>query len=282
MIRKVILTALILFIGYNLYLHWFPAAPTNPTLAYWVKENHTKAQFYLQEKAQHPVVLCGTSLSSLMTLWLPDSVYDLSIVGGSALTGVELVKKSGKIPGVIGVELNFLLRTEDPYITEDALHPVWNPLRQYFPSFYSWHQPADLLTANWQKHQMRQQVLTTSPGGANPRQSTYDANIGLKKKEYDGLPDSALCVEMRDYLYDILSEMKAKGCRPFFYLMPMDTALMRSHRIQAFLNYFQDSPFPVIVPKTNYNWKTADGEHLLPVYGLLFSRQLNQAITRLP
>lgn len=282
MIRKVILTALILFFGYNLYLNWYPAAPSNPALAYWVKENHTKAQFYLNEQANPRVVLCGTSLSSLMTLWLPDSVYDLSIVGGSALTGVELVKKSGKIPGALGVELNFLLRTEDPYINEDALHPIWNPIRKYLPAFNAYHQPADILTAAWQKHQMRLQVLSVPPSSPNPRQSTYDANIGLRKADYAELPDSALCVEMRDYLYGILNEMQAKGCRPFFYLMPMDTALLHSNRIRAYLNYFQNSPFPIILPDTTFNWKTADGEHLLPVYGLLFSRQLTQAIAQRP
>lgn len=274
MISKIILTTLALFIGYNIWLHLRTTPSENQPYSYWVKDNHAKAQKYLQPDFHPSIVLCGTSLSSVMTTWLPDSVHDLSIVGGSWLTGLELIHQSQKLPNQIGIEVNFLLRTEDKYITEDALHSDWKEVRNFIPSFYAFNQPFDILSSDWQKGQMQHKMYAHQNDTADLRKSVFNSILPEKIKEYNEPLDSALSIEMREYIFQLASELEKKGCKVFLYLIPMDTALLKSQRVQVLLKNIERLPYPLILPDANYPWKTSDTEHLKPEHALVYTRYL--------
>lgn len=276
MLSKIIITAGLLFVAFNVWLHLKPIPQGNQVYSYWVKENHAKAQKYLHPEFRPSIVLCGTSLSAAMTHWLSDSIYDFSMVGGSWLTGLEIIHRTQKLPGIIGIEINFLLRTEDIYISRDALESRWNPVRKVFPVFYDYNQPFDVLTSEWQKVQMRKHL------SQNTAQSEiFKTLIADRQKEYLEEPDSALSVEMVEYIRELTEPMAQKGCKTFLYLMPMDSSLMKSPRIMKTLAHIQQLNYPLILPNSNFSWKTVDGEHLSSDYALLYSEYLTRQVQQI-
>lgn len=276
MLGKIMFTAGLLFLAFNVWLHFRPIPPGNQVYSYWVKENHAKAQKYLHPEFKPSIVLCGSSLSAAMTHWLADSIYDFSMVGGSWITGLEIIHRTQKLPRIVGIEINFLLRTEDIYITEDALQSNWIPVRKFFPVFYAYNQPLDILTSDWQKVQMRNRI-------ADPvsKSEIFSTLIADKKKEYQEEPDSVLSIEMVEYIRELTAPMAQKGCKTFFYLMPMDSSLMKSPRVMKTLAHIKQLNYPLIIPNNNFQWKTVDGEHLSNEYALLCSEYLAKQVQQI-
>lgn len=277
MLKRIFLTAGILLVGYNIWLHFKPIPVGNQVYSYWVKENHVKAQKYLHEAFTPKIVLTGSSLSSVLTPWLPDSIYDFSMVGGSWLTGIEIINRTQKLPNVLGIEINYLLRSEDTYITQDAIESDWKNVRQLLPSFYAFNQPMDILTTSWQKNQMREKIHYP-----NSSKAIYQLKSKEKLTEFQERPDSILSMEMVDYLKQITSNLNQRGCKVFLYLMPMDTALLQSPKTRAILSYIEKLELPIILPSYHFQWRTTDAEHLSPEHALLYTQYLIKEMNNIP
>src|ERR1051325_3608686 len=103
MIRKTLIAAASLFILWNIFLFLF--APKLYTGL--LQQNTIKAQEYLYERQGTPVVILGTSLSARISQDLiKDSVYNLSLMSGSILTGLEILKKCPRKPHLLLIESN--------------------------------------------------------------------------------------------------------------------------------------------------------------------------------
>ena len=282
MLKRIFFASIGVFLLYNIYLWIFPLKPGNHQYASWVKENHAKAEMYLRADYTPSTVLCGSSLTSILNPWLADSIFEFSTTGGSWLTGFEIIRKTNKFPKRIGIELNFILRTEDTYITNQVLHKVWRPLHHYIPALRAYHQPLDLLSRPAHEKDIIQTVEQMTFDTVNPMSKTYALVLPEKAKEYQTPYDSLLLKEMTDYIIELKSEAQQHNCDLFLYLMPMDTVLLKSNRIQVLLNEIESLGLPVCLPGLNRKWQTSDSEHLRPLDANLFAKSLVQWLNQNP
>lgn len=272
--KKSILIGLLLFAGYNIWLKLAQPWQEKVEYPYWVLENHGKAQQYLDDSVQPSWVLCGSSLSSVIEPWLPDSVYGLSMTGGSYLTGLEIIRSSGKVPPVIGIEINLLLRLEDVYVTNALYHPVMGPLRKWIPAFNDYNQPvtyfASHVLASANLEQKRKKLKNEIFLGTE----VLEKALPEKQAEYLTVYDSVQSAEMLTYIQELARNFETAGARIFLYEMPQDTSLMQSVRYKDLRQKVRQLPFPFIPAPSGYAWRTRDGEHLIATDAFAFAHWL--------
>ena len=90
-------------------------------------------EFIYNEKA--PNIIVGSSMAARMKKeFLPSDYLNLSFGGGSALTGLEILKKSGFIPKTIFVENNVIFRNKDKKMIDSLFYPILWKIKNYLPS----------------------------------------------------------------------------------------------------------------------------------------------------
>jgi|GEM_PF-6689411 len=262
--KKSIIIGLSLFVIYNVALYIVKPWHQKTMYPYWVLENYGKAQRYTRPDIHPKWVLCGSSLTAGMDHYLPDSVHSLAMTGGSFFTGIEVMNKTDKIPPVIGIETNMLLRLPDVYITDDALNPIMLQLRNYIPGIAVYNQPFSFVAYALLGSVEKENQIRFSKENKILNQPLYDEQIPAKIIEYNVPYDSALLAEHIQYMEDQLKGYEAKGSRVFIYEAPMNPALYYSVRMRTLRAHLRKLPFLFVEVPLYHNWKTADGEHKTP------------------
>src|SRR2546421_7447687 len=109
MIKKTIVSALIFFVAYNMYLSL--AHPEPGTGQHQWQKNIILIQNYADKYQGSPVVIVGTSLSArLYNDMLPTGFYNLGLAGGSIFDGLEVIRQSRKKPKYLLIETNIFYK----------------------------------------------------------------------------------------------------------------------------------------------------------------------------
>src|SRR5579862_1872882 len=142
--KKSLATTLILLLAYQVIL---PYVPRRYMLEQVRQQgNILKAEEYLCSSNQPCQVIVGSSLSArLNPSVLGKDCFNLALNGGSALTGLELLVRSGARPRLVLVEINNLDREVDRAFVDDEISPVFSLLRRHFSIFREENRPADLV-----------------------------------------------------------------------------------------------------------------------------------------
>jgi hypothetical protein len=264
MMKKSIIIGLSLFVIYNIALHIIKPWHQRTMYPYWVIENYGKAQLYTRPDVHPKWVLCGSSLSAGMDYYLPDSVHNLSITGGSVFTGMEVLAKTGKMPAVVGIEVNMLNRLTDVYITKDALNPLMWQLRNYLPAIAAYNQPFSFLAFALIGTLEKENQIRFLKENKILNNTRHNEQILAKMIEYKNALDSALVVEHIEYLVEQLKGYEAKGVKVFIFETPMDPTLYYSVRMRTLRAQLRKLPFLFVGVPMYHKWKTTDGEHITP------------------
>jgi hypothetical protein len=262
--KKSIIIGLVLFIVYNIALYIIKPWHQKTMYPYWVLENYGKAQRYTRPDIQPQWVLCGSSLTAGMDHYLPDSVHSLAMTGGSIFTGMEIMNSTGKLPPVIGIETNMMLRLTDVYITDDALNPVMMELRNYLPGIAVYNQPFSFLAYALLGNTEKRNQIRFSQENKILNQPLYDEQIPAKIIEYNQPYDSIVLAEHIEYMVEKLKDYEAKGSKVFIFEAPMDPTLYYSVRMRTLRAKLRQLPFLFVEVPLYHKWKTADGEHKTP------------------
>jgi len=105
---KIILLFAFLFIIYNLYLLF--AGPKIVMLQNQQQKNYSFAQDFMYENKANNIIVGSSMAARMNNDFLPKDFYNLSFSGGSVLTGLEIIKKSGFLPSRIYIENNIIFR----------------------------------------------------------------------------------------------------------------------------------------------------------------------------
>lgn len=265
----------------------------------WKKMELCRAQRILSTDLTSQDVYVGSSLGdALSEAHLPRPYQKLTLIGGSALTGLSLIEKSGQRPRRIFIESNYALTRPS---SKRVVRTVtgwrgWFVFRG-MPVFRVAYRPADLLLialfapqpaprlsdAAWEKRRQLLMVTPISDDFTPINQEVVRKAIELWRFEFEDRsePKDGPLLEV---LKRSVRALEMRGVEIVFYHMPVDTevaAIGCYRRNQAVLAaHFPESRYLWIQPAPGFSYRTMDGFHLAGPSSMEFTRHLVTCIER--
>lgn len=256
LITKILITSLIILVGYNVFLVVFPL---NKTVFY---TNEERIEEFLFGK-DRPIVLVGSSLSGAFEdrKLMEENYFNLYLPHTGALTGLEVLKRSGQIPKILFVEINHIDRGIDSSAIKKMFSFPMYELRTYLPF---------LRTKNKVINNMVDRVIKPSGKQTNDQRPPENLYNELLKKAvilWGDIKDSSNMKYELNLASTIIESLSVKGCKIVLYEMPIDSALKDLPRAKLQREYFlklaSDKGYKFIDNQPNVSFNTGDGVHLL-------------------
>ena len=141
---KIITIFFVLFIVYTFYL--IVQKPNITMFQNTNQSNISKVQDYIYNESSD-IIIVGSSMSNTMHKeFFRNKIYNLSFSGGSSMTGIELIRRSEKIPKIILIESNIIFERDVDYKFIDTVYtPILWKLKSFVPSLQEKYQPLNLI-----------------------------------------------------------------------------------------------------------------------------------------
>jgi hypothetical protein len=262
-------TAALSFAAYAAFVQLAPFSV--PVVQNQIDSNMMRAQNFLA--APPATVLVGSSL----TYRLPEKVLgpdtaNIGLMGGSALTGLSLVDRSGERPGLVLIESNLFDRPLDQQAVDAQLRFPERILRRYFRVFRTGYDPANLLwrALTGMTHQTEVEAVLT-PQAAR---AFYAEQQQFKARP----PEVQLFRHHLQQAQAMVASLQAKGIRVGFFEMPIDPGLSGSPA-----DTMMRRAIAKVFPASRYCWlhlqvpggaHTVDGVHLTPEDSALVAQRI--------
>ena len=135
---------LLLLVTYNIYLLDFKEFKTVPQSNFDL--NIAKAQKYVKEKDAYKYVVVGSSMGNRIDNEIfSNKFYFLTFSGLSSFDGLEIIKKSNKLPKTIFTETNVMTRRLSEEFVSEALNLGVTYLKKYMPSVLKQNKPTSII-----------------------------------------------------------------------------------------------------------------------------------------
>lgn len=293
MIRKSLITALILLAAYHLIL------PHLSRKFYQIggpqRGNYARVQHYIYDVPSDANVILGSSMSlGLSEDILGPDYAKLTLPGCSNLTGLEIIRRSHKHPRLVLIESNQLALNVDQDIIQDSFNPWVGELRSLSPIFREEGRPANFASGITEAVVRKTCQLSSrffegkKTPTSNPTEPTgpelFRKLVQLHHEEFLNVPSAQDLSRNAATLARYVDELTASGSVCVFYEMPVDPSL-RDLPIPATVRRIMEQQFP----KTKFYWlsfpadenfETFDGVHItsaaLPHFTKTFLTQINQ------
>jgi ABC-type molybdate transport system substrate-binding protein len=145
-IIKTVCGSLILLIGYNLMLFYFPGTQNQSSAQGFWQKNKIKAESYSYHHEKYNAVIVGSSMSEGLSLKQQfKNTTTLNFVGGSSVTALDIIKRTNKLPKVIIIETNWMDRPIYNELIENVTNKNFTLLKSFVPSFLEANQPSNVL-----------------------------------------------------------------------------------------------------------------------------------------
>lgn len=266
-IYKTVIIFFFIFIIYNIYLIIKQPEITMYQNAW--QSNISKSQDYIyNEKAQNIIV--GSSMSAtIKDSFLPSDYFNLSFSGGSSLTGLEIIKRSGKIPKRIFIESNILLIREMDYKLIDQIYTpfIWR-VKTNLPALHEKYQPLNVISSfvyrNYGKThtQMMENKIN---------KKIFDDSMKIQLESMDK--------ELKNYkkkisqLREFIDYFESLGTKLYFFKLPVEKLILNTNIYKEQNNVlkknFDNIWIPYDMKKTYF---TSDGMHLTYKSAYLYSQ----------
>jgi hypothetical protein len=244
-------------IGYSIFLKLFPL---KKTVFY---SNEERVEEFAYNKDNFPIVLVGSSLSGAFESYrlFNQPYFNLFLPNTGAATGIDILKRTNKIPRKLFIEINLMHE-----IFDEPLHTI-----KYDLPF--------LLKKNQLIPNLIDRVKTPHNNIINAQQPPpvlYNALLLKAQEEWKKLPDTVKFNQQLEHIKAVLNLFSSKGCRIYFYEMPMDHNLYHSPLLTYQRNYFSrlaaEKGYTFIKCDTSRNYLTGDGDHLLSNDGAIYTK----------
>ena len=228
------LKSFLLFLGlavaYSLYI-----ALANPAIVKVqteAQENYIRAQEYIYSKDINKNVVVGSSMAARLKMdEMTEPTVNLAFVGGSSLTGLELIRRSGKIPHKILVETNIIFKAGDEDLLERLFTPVVVSLKEKVRSLRDLFQPVNVLlskfstrtTPSWEKTYVNEV----------DREKLAERLERRLKKNND--PKTTLVSKNKEInqLKDLIDYFKSKGTKIVMFQMPVEPEMLETLKVET-------------------------------------------------
>ena len=274
MIRRSLLVALVLALGYALFLRvvkvdW-------DTTQHLANGNRIKAEkFIFAAPDSFRTVIIGSSLAYLFDLdSFPARTANLGFAGMSIYDGAELILRSGKRPSVVLLETNILFRKPDAAFLDALFAPGIYQLHRAVPMMREQNQPSGVLYG-WLRAQGRGMV----PAPMDTTDTATPSMLERVKQDYAKLPEAAEQRERMDMLAGYVGRLEAAGAEVRFFEAPVNPVAGESPLADLQRKLLQERfpDHPVIRVPPGSRWRTSDGLHLIKADANRFSGVLARA-----
>jgi hypothetical protein len=251
------MAVLVLGFIYSSALSFLPA--NKKGLNQW-QEVDIHVQNYVFSKLPMRCVIVGSSMGNrLSPKELDPRDYNLSLGGGDALTGLEVILRSGKIPSCVLVEVNTtLLRDKDQELLTGVFHPIGFTLKKILPILQTSHQPIGVLAAA-----IKNKVDEEKP---DTIATNFDALLEGQLADEQKLRPKVKIDRAVSDLKNLLDQLQAQGVKTFLFDMPRPEVLkngannqMVYQRIKSTMN---PETYPWLEIDSSGTYQTEDTMHL--------------------
>ncbi|TDB65262.1 hypothetical protein [Arundinibacter roseus] len=148
MLKKSLLTALLLLIGYEVLMRsvdaWWSTGQNAP------QSSVVRAHNFIYSPQTYDHIMVGSSIGNRITSKvpadsLPDSFYNLSFGGQSIFDGLLILQNMDYKPKVLFIEMNVLMRNADPELQASLFSPIMYPVKRVMHSWRERNQPLGVL-----------------------------------------------------------------------------------------------------------------------------------------
>lgn len=263
MIRYSIITFIVLFAGFNIYLRVSNKEFNTPQYQY--QGNVMGAQKYIYGTKLPEQVMIGTSLSAVVPTDSLQGLYKLSMPGLSMMDGLEILKKRAEFPKKVFIEINYFLKPETASFQSLFNSPVNNKIKKELPAMKEENQPVSILMDKLRNR--------SKPAAGMPAVNdtvARDVFEGLLKGQFELYTQSIDRNQLNNVLIKIEQDVMAminQGSEVCFFEMPVDSSLEvlpRTLTIRgAIKNRFKGHPHIHFIPVPEGEFRTKDGIHLI-------------------
>lgn len=255
---KTVVLSLVMFTLYSVVLHIL--SPNVKVFQnQWIK-NYSIAEEFIYQESLFKTVIVGSSLAArLIKSDLGKETYNLSLSGGSALTGLHIIKESTILPEMIFIEVNILERKLNEDMLDSLFVPVVWKMKRNVKSLQYTYQPINVLLTFIKNRFDRDDAVMK-----------YDyinkkiLESGIKRHSQntwgiDGLGERDLVGQR-----DLVNYFSSKGVKIIFFQMPVHKDVLGSVMYQkrkiVLLEMFPEFEFNWA--ENNHKYETMDGIHL--------------------
>jgi len=277
MIKKTILFASILFLGYSLFIAKF-GSKTRETL-YVQQEYFAKSQDLLYNSDfTGKNVIVGSSLTKAAIVEKDTiGLEEIGLPTRSSFDGLNLINFKNQKPKCIYIETNYIQRDEKKKYSLFLFSPEQFYPKKYFASLREDSQPLTLfgsyiskLLNPYFKLLIPNKKLPKPKASKNVDKNVVDEGFNKifanTKKDYSSIPDSFLLHQMLNKLDSFVIDYTKKGITIVFVELPVNEALLNSPRStvirNAFYHKFPKNKYHYIDVPDSLHFQTIDGIHL--------------------
>lgn len=270
MLKKSLLTAFALLIAYELLVRsvdfWWSTGQNTQ------QSSVVRAHNFMFATEHFSNVMVGSSIGNRITSGVPDDslpehFYNLSFGGQSIFDGLLIMKNMNYSPEIIYIEINTILRNEDPNLQASLFSPVLYPLKQRIFSLRERNQPIGVLTRiptikNGKPSEQKGPPSVHLERNAN----TYNTMLQIEIRNKKDSIDRSIIDGQVQKLQSFVSYFQKKGTKIIFFEVPVDPAVcdlaLPSQIRHAIKATFQPQGCYFIPMPDCAGYLTTDGTHL--------------------
>lgn len=276
MIKRTLITALVLVLGYHFIL---PHLSRN---YFWIpgqqRANYLRAQQFVHDAPASANVVIGSSMSNeLNPEILGPGFVKLTFPAGGSFTGLDIIHQTAKQPPVLFIESNTLMRDTDKGLADDATSPWRRKLRDASPVFKEEGRPSNYQVGFLNAWVARicngvTKVLNggkkAAPAAEKPMDPSVMENVMRANREnLDRSPSEAGLAARTKRLGDIVDSLTQAGTKCVFFEMPIDPTLkdLAEPKMvrQAMALRFPEDRYTWLPINLGEDYQTSDGIHLM-------------------
>jgi hypothetical protein len=273
MIKKSLITAAILLIIYHCSL------PHLSRDYYWIagqqRANYLRAQQYIHDAPSDANVIVGSSMANMLNPQILGPSYrKLTFPAGGSITGLEMIRATGKRPKLLWVETNTALKDAEQTLLDDVLSPWRLKLRSTSSVFKEEGRPSNYTVGFFNAwigragRGFNKLVHNESFAADTPNaDSSIFADVMKANHEYlDREPPLAILTDKVARIGVLVDEIARQGTTCILFEMPIDSSLQCLLEPEAVRRAMEKR-----FPRESYHWfpsnrshayQTSDGIHL--------------------
>ncbi|WP_080053846.1 hypothetical protein [Spirosoma aerolatum] len=281
MVRKAVLTTLLLLLLYSLFIYAFQEHIHRTGLT--VQQNNiVKAEEFLYENGQKAdTIVVGSSMSNrLLFDSLPGHYYNLALEGLSSADGLGLIVQAKHRPRLLLIETNSMDRLPDTAFFAALTKPALRVIRKYLPLTRLKYQPVGVVKAlfrDWRAEKI--------PAGATEAIDTAFVSklIQARLVDMNRIPPENEMQAKIDVSAASIRSLQESGTQVIFFEMPTDPRVRNtilSGRVRKLVgSTFPESAYRYIQFPSDF-YQTTDGVHLPLTECARYTRYLYTQLSR--
>jgi hypothetical protein len=229
MLKKSLLTTLFLLVGYEFLMRtvdaWWSTGQNAP------QSSVVRAHDFIYASKSYDNIMVGSSIGNRITSKipadsLPESFYNLSFGGQSLFDGLLILKNTNYKPKRIFIEMNILMRNEDPELQSSLFSPIMYPVKRVMHSWRERNQPVGVLARLPLALDGNPDLQPAAPiTGLERTEKSYQTMVKVQKEAQSNPYPDGYVTDQVNKLSGFVKYFQDQGVQVIFFEVPIDPQL---------------------------------------------------------